>query len=205
MKTYIYLHICCIHNWVPIVESLLSQIKESGLYEKVDKIRYVLLTSTGVSDELFRDPKMELLGVYSNLNLYEQVTLHHMHEAALTDDFYVLYLHSKGVRHNNTNPCIQDWVDLLSYFNIQQHDSCIQSLSEYDTVGVNLSTVPCVHYSGNFWWSKSSHLRTLSKCTYECYNSPEFWITSLPGKFLNKWTSGVNHYKERYPPSIYIL
>ena len=205
MKTYIYIHICCVNNWIKIVEDLLSQIKSSGLYEKVDKIRCVLLTTNGVPDELFRDKKIELVGVYSNLNLYEQATLHHLHEAALTEEFNVLYLHSKGVRHNNKNPCIQDWVNVLSYFNIQKHETCIKSLEEYDTVGINLSSDPCIHYSGNFWWSKSSYIRTLTKCTYTCYNSPEFWITSIPGKFLNLWTSGVNHYKERYPSSLYIL
>ena len=187
------------------MEYLMHQIKSSGLYEKVDKIKCILLTSTGVPDELFRDKKIELVGVYSDVKLYEQVTLHHLHEAAMTEDFYVLYLHSKGVRHNNQNPCIQDWVEVLSYFNIQKHESCIESLEEYDAVGINLTKEPCLHYSGNFWWSKSSHIRTLAKCTYACYNSPEFWITSIPGKFLNMWTTEVNHYKERYPSSLYIL
>lgn len=205
MKTYIYLHICCINNWVQIVQDLLTQIKASGLYEKVDKIKCVLLTDTGVPDDIFRDKKIQLLGVYSNYHLYEQVTLHHLHEDALTEEFNVLYLHSKGVRHNDKNPCILDWVNLLSYFNIQKHEACLQGLVEYDAVGVNLETTPCLHYSGNFWWSKSSHIRTLPKCTYACYNSPEFWITSIQGKFLNVWSSGVNHYKERYPSSLYIL
>lgn len=188
-----------------VVETFLSQIKSSGLYEKIDKIKCVLLTTTGVPDDIFRDKKIELLGVYADLQLYEQATLHHLYEHALTEDFYVLYLHSKGVKHNQQNPYIQDWVDVLSYFNIQKHETCIQHLEEYDAVGINLSSEPCTHYSGNFWWSKSSHIRTLQKCTYTCYNSPEFWITSMPGKFFSLWTSGVNHYKERYPPSLYIL
>jgi len=123
----------------------------------------------------------------------------------MKEDFQVLYLHSKGVRHNNQNPCIQDWVDVLSYFNIQKHETCMKHLEEYDAVGINLTNRPSLHYSGNFWWSKSSHIRTLQKCTYSCYNAPEFWITSIPGKYSNLWSSGVNHYKERYPSSLYIL
>jgi len=205
MKKYIYLHVCCIHNWEEVFLQLLTKIKESGLYEKIEKIRCVLLTSNGVSDHLFQDPKIELIGVFRNLNLYEQATLHPLYDHAQTEDFYVLYLHTKGVRHNNTNPCILDWVNYLSYFNIEQHETCIQGLETHDTVGVNLQKDPCEHYSGNFWWAKSSHLRTLQKCVYNCYNSPEFWVTSGPGKFLNLASSKVNHYTERYPPSMYRL
>ncbi len=207
MKNYIYFHICCINNWIQTFEMLLSEVKRSGLYDKIDKIKCVLLTPTGVPDELFRDKKIELLGVFSDLKLYEQVTLHLLHEDAKNEenDFNVLYFHSKGVKHNNQNPCIQDWVDLLTYFNIVKHEDCIKGLTEHDAVGINLTENPVLHYSGNFWWSKASHLRTLEKCTYESYNSPEFWVTSRPGKYLNLWTSVVNHYKERYPSSLYIL
>jgi hypothetical protein len=42
------------------------------------------------------------------------------------------------VRHNNTNINVLDWVDYLTYFNIINHKKCIESLLNYDTVGVNL-------------------------------------------------------------------
>jgi hypothetical protein len=205
MKAYIYIHVCCINNWEEVFAQLISDIKRSGLYEKVEKIRCVILTLNGISDELFRDPKIELVEIHRNLNLYEQATLHPLYEHAQKEEFNVLYLHTKGVRHNNTNPGVVDWVKFLSYYNIEQHEKCIQGLETHDTVGVNLSDSPCVHYSGNFWWSKSSHLRKLEKCKYECYNSPEFWVTSIQGKFLTLATSNVNHYHERYPPSKYRL
>lgn len=203
MKIYIYLHICCINNWEEVFSKLLSDIKTSGLYEKIEKIRCTVLTLECVSDELFQDPKIELISVHRNLNLYELATLHPLYEHAQKEDFYVLYLHTKGVRHNKTNPCVNEWVDYLAYFNIEQHQICIEGLETHDTVGVNLQQEPCTHYSGNFWWSKSSHLRTLKKCVFTCYNSPEFWVTSGPGKFLNLASSKVNHYTERYPSSMY--
>lgn len=205
MKIYVYIHICCIHNWKEVFAQLVSDIKTSGLYDKIEKIRCVVLTANGISDELFQDPKIQLLSVHRNVNLYEIATLHPLYDHAQTEDFYVLYLHTKGVRHNNTNPCVLDWVKYLSYYNIEQHEKCIEGLETNDTVGVNLIQDPCVHYSGNFWWSKSSHLRTLQKCVYNCYNSPEFWITSGNGKFLNLASSGVNHYTDLYPPSLYRL
>jgi len=203
MKVVVYLHVCCIHNWEAVLTKLLTDIKTSGLYDKVDKIRCAILTQHGISDTLFQDPKIELISVQRNLNLYEIATLHPLFDHAQKEDFYVLYLHTKGVRHNNQNPCINDWVDYLAYFNIEQHETCLQGLETHDVVGVNLQHEPCTHYSGNFWWSKASYLRTLQKCVYTCYNSPEFWVTSGNGKFLNLASSGVNHYNERYPPSVY--
>jgi hypothetical protein len=201
---YVYLHVCCINHWEEVLSRLLSDIKTSGLYEKVKKIRCVVLTATSISDELFQDPKIELVKVHRNLNLYEQATLHPLYEHAQREEFKVLYLHTKGVRHNKTNPCVLDWVDYLCHSNIQRHEECIEGLETHDTVGVNLQDEPCTHYSGNFWWAKSSYLRTLQACTYECYNSPEFWVTSGKGKFLNLGSSKVNHYNERFPPSMYL-
>jgi len=203
MKVFVYIHVCCINNWEEVLSQLLDDIRKSGLYEKIEKIRCVILTMNDIPGELFQDPKIEIAGVYQNLNVYEIATLHPLYDHAQVEDFYVLYLHTKGVTHNNTNPGVVDWVKYLSYFNIDQHEKCIQGLETHDTVGVNLVDVPCTHYSGNFWWSKSSHLRTLEKCVYTCYNSPEFWLTSKPGKFLNLNSSGVNHYLKRYPPSCY--
>ena len=205
MKIYVYLHVCCINNWIEVYQQIISDIKTSGLYDKIEKIRCVLLTKTGVPDELFRDPKIELVGVYSDLTLYEYATLDPLYDHAVKEDFYVLYLHTKGVRHNNQNPCVVDWVKSLCYFNIYQHEKCIQGLDTHDTVGVNLQKTPCTHYSGNFWWARSSHLRTLGRCAHTCYNSPEFWATSQPGHFLNLWSFGMDHYKERCPESLYIL
>ncbi len=129
------------------------------------------------------DDKIEVLGITNNLNLYETPTIKLLHEHSLNEneEFYVLYIHTKGVKHYNRdiNVNVTDWVNYMIYFNIQKHDTCIKSLSEYDTVGVNLQEkedIP-LHYSGNFWWSKSSYIKTLDECIYTNYNSPEFWLT----------------------------
>ena len=38
-KIYIYFHVCCINNWKSVVRNIYDQIKESGLYEKTEKIK----------------------------------------------------------------------------------------------------------------------------------------------------------------------
>jgi hypothetical protein len=202
MNTYVYIHVCCINNWKDVFDKLISDIKESGLYEKVKAIRCLILTDKDIDNQCFNDPKIEIIEVSSNLNLYETVTLNHLYNHALSEDFNVLYLHTKGVRHNGKNPCVTDWVAYLSYFNIHEHGICLEMLKDYDTVGVNL--LEPLHYSGNFWWAKSTHIKKLEKCKHVNYNSPEFWITSVKGDHKELWNSGQNHYYSRYTPDKYV-
>ena len=67
---------------------------------------------------LFNDNKIEIIGIHNNINLYEQSTINLLYEHFLIEDFNVLYLHTKCVKHNNTNIGVTDWVKYLSYFNI---------------------------------------------------------------------------------------
>ena len=203
MNTYIYFHICCKNNWREIVSKLLSDIKESGLYDKVTKIRCMILAVT-VDVTLFNDPKIEIIGNSPDYSLYEQATINKLYEESLKEDFKVLYIHSKGIRHNGKIPSVTDWVKYLTYFNIYKHEHCMELLDTYDTVGVNLIGSPVLHYSGNFWWSKSEHIRKLGICPYINYNSPEFWVTSIKARHKGIWRSFVNHYRTRYEEHNYI-
>lgn len=213
MNIYIYIHICCINNWKDIFLNLYYNIKSSGLYNVIKGIKCNILTKNN-NDILFfndlNDDKIEILGICENLDLYETPTINLLHEHAFNEDFYVLYIHTKGVKHNNTNINVTDWVNYLIYFNIQKYETCIKSLLDYDTVGVNLqlenNDFTITHYSGNFWWSKSEYIKTLHKCEYKDYISPETWLTEKNiGRYLNLWTSNVNHYNERYEEHKYIL
>ena len=199
MNTYIYIHVCCVNNWKEIFSNLLSNISKSGLYNKIKAIKCFILKENKEDLEIFNDEKIEILGISDNLKLYEQVTLNFLYTHSLIEDFNVLYIHTKGVKHNNTNINVTDWVNYLIYFNILKHNVCINKLLDYDTVGVNLQKKPELHYSGNFWWARSTYIRKLDKCKYENYHSPEFWITEKKiGKYLSLWSSGVDHYNRRY-------
>lgn len=98
---------------------------------------------------------------------------------SLKEDFNVLYIYSKGVKHYGTNKekYVKDWVDMMIYYNIINYKICLNFLNYYDAVGVNLQFINCpCHYSGNFWWSKSSHIRTLGFVEDRGYNGLEFYI-----------------------------
>jgi hypothetical protein len=202
MNTYIYIHVCCINNWKEIFGKLLSDIRTSGLYDKITKIRVNILTDASDLD-IFNDAKIEILGISKNLNAYENSTLNLLYEHSLKEEFKVLYLHTKGIKFNGKNLNVTDWVRYMSYFNIDKHSQALDDLDKYDAVGVNLNTEPVLHFSGNFWWSKSDHIRKLGNCKYENYNSPEFWVTCVKGDYKELWKSGINHYYGRYEESRY--
>lgn len=204
---YVYIHICCINNWKDIFFSMISDIKESGLYDKTTEIRCNILTTNYNDISFFEDEKIKIIGVSDNLDLYETPTLNFLWEHSMKEDFYALYLHTKGVKHNNENLCVNDWVKYMKHFNIYKHENCISELANYDTVGVNLQHSPRLHYSGNFWWAKSQYLRKLNKCIYLEYHSPEFWLTEKQlGNYLCVWASPPqhHHYCQRYEENNYI-
>ncbi len=205
MNTYIYFHVCCLSNWQDIFKQLIADIKDSGLYYKINEIRCNVLTTNYQYIHWLSeyDSKIKIIGASDNLSLFETPTINLLYEHSQTEDFNVLYIHTKGIRHTN-NPCITDWVKYLTYFNIYRHDICIDEIANYDVVGVNLQDEPVLHFSGNFWWSKSQYIRTLGPCNYIHYNSPEFWITEQKkGKYLSLWLSNTDHYHSRYEENKY--
>lgn len=139
------------------------------------------------------------------------------------EEFYVLYLHHKGVT-NAGNSCVDDWRHLMSHFCITEWRSCVNKLeSGSDTVGVNWRQDPYPHYSGNFWWAKSSYIKTLPELVmpaqvqyksqiniklpphypYAYRFDAEFWIGTKSANAYNMHESTINHYHYRYPPSLY--
>jgi hypothetical protein len=207
MQTYVYFHICRINNWKEIVETLWSDLRASGLYDKVNEIRAVVVgPNRDTPPAFFSDPKFRLLLESADPSNFERTTLNLLYSHSLenSENFHVLYIHSKGVTHNSTNPAVTDWTNYLTHFNMYKYEDCIRELENYDVVGVNLSLRPKVHFSGNFWWSTASHIQTLGICNDPTYNGPEFWITKKEnGLYKSLWESGVNHYNERYMPSQY--
>jgi hypothetical protein len=162
MKTYIYFHICCINNWPIIVANLHNDIKNSGLYDVVDEIRCGVLGEYDPNYEFFNDAKVKIVAHSLDKNIYETLTINKIHEDSQHEDFFCLYIHSKGVRYDGSNPNIEQWVSFLTYFNVYKYKDCFNELNQgADCVGVKLNHEPTLHYSGNFWWSRSSYITPL--------------------------------------------
>lgn len=94
------------------------------------------------------------------------------HCDAATAEEYVMYFHIKGVTHPH-NAGIHDWRRYLEYWNIDCWQDCVALLDQgHDTVGTNFINEPFLgadqrpcnwnHYSGNFWWARSSYIKRLT-------------------------------------------
>jgi hypothetical protein len=181
----------------------MDKIKISGLYDNITEIRCGVL-GYNYDPDLFNDPKIVIRGTNIDIRLFEVYTINLLYEDAQKEDFNFLYLHTKGVTRDPLHKSVYDWVNYLCYFNIYKFKKCVDFLKEYDTVGANLINEPVTHYSGNFWWSKSSYIRKLEKCVYYCFNSPEFWITEKKiGNYHSLWNANINHYMQEYPLHLY--
>jgi beta-1,4-mannosyl-glycoprotein beta-1,4-N-acetylglucosaminyltransferase len=204
---YIYFHICCINNWEDIVNNLLFKIKHSGLYYLVSEIRcFILGEEKNINDEIFKEDKIKIIFFSNDLTLREKNTINILIEDSKLTDAYILYIHSKGLTHYNTNKeiFVYDWTEYLAYFNIYNFQTCIHLLQYYDCISVNLQNIDSnnnpvnLHYSGNFWWSKTSHISNLNIIEDNYYNSPEFKITSIPGTYVSLWNTIIDHYYNSY-------
>jgi hypothetical protein len=211
LNSYVYVHVCCLNHWRDVFASLIHKIKDSGLYDVVKGIRCGVV-GEDVDASAFDDPKITIVRRSHDVTVYETSTLNLLHEHAQREEFNVLYVHTKGVSYGPDSDRfanVRDWVEYLGHFNIYRHRTCRALLHTHDAVGVNLqggeNEDDALHYSGNFWWSKASYLRTLNPCEQTSHNAPEFWLTETRvGSYVSLWTSGVDHYQEPYPASRYV-
>ena len=207
MKNIIYIHVCCVNNWQEVLYKLFHNIQLSGLYHHVDEIRCVVLARDDClwnECAVFNDTKVNVIFLSNDISLHEFKIMELIYEHSLEEDFNMLYLHTKGIRHYGQiyEQNVKDWVDYMIYYNIIKWMTCLEELKDCDVVGVNLQKDPW-HFSGNFWWSKSSHIKTLGVISDRSYNGPEFYITSKSGTYVSLFNSNVNHYHEGYPYELY--
>ena len=118
----------------------------------------------------------------------EEIIFSHMVHDSQREDFYALYLHSKGVKRSQTDPHlyanIKDWVNYMLYFNLYHHKDLWSELKDCDVCGVSSKGL---YLDGNFWWTKSEHLKTLNPKLGLSYLEPELFIRKKPNtKIITK-------------------
>lgn len=198
----------CINDSVRRFYKTYLKIRNSGLLKKTKQIYVVIVghTSDTIREQLER---LEKVAVYERHNRGSEIeTLNVLWQfSELYKNSYVLYLHSKGVTRPD-NTCIADWIECMEYFLIERHEDCLEHLKNFDTVGPNIRQSPSRHFSGNFWWAKTSYLNKL-KCP-EVYLKDrlysEFWLFDYSGPYTYKciYDSAVNHYSENFEREKYI-
>jgi hypothetical protein len=175
---HIFIHVCMIENWESILSDQINTIKKSGLYDICEKIHIGLLGNINNLNKLiFNDVKFDILYIDTRINLYETNTINFIKYYCNSIDYeiYILYIHTKGVRKAGNENVTISWRKMMEYFLIENYKNCINNLNIYDTIGNNIINSFCCdfneicinknhtyHYSGNFWWSKKSHIDKLN-------------------------------------------
>jgi beta-1,4-mannosyl-glycoprotein beta-1,4-N-acetylglucosaminyltransferase len=213
-KIYCVLHSCTVPNiGTEIIDFIVNVINKTGFIDVVDN---VFINNIGLPIEnIYNNEtcnKYIVTNYSNNIELYEYPTLNKIKEiAAKEPNSYILYLHAKGVCHFFNKLLYEkvvDWRNLMLYFLVETHDECINKLAQgYETVGCNYRGKKSVdddcpiHYSGNFWWSKSSYINKLDLLDENLQNRQlaEFWLFTKNPHYYNMYSSEICHYYESYP------
>ena len=225
-KINIYINVAIIGNVNQILADLVNSILKSGLYSACNKI---VLVCNGDFNQISLNlniPKIEVIKSNTDISKCEFPTLEKIWNDSQNEDITILYLHTKGVTKPGHQPVI-DWVNYLSHFNITKWQKRVNDLKSFDCTGVNLNCniydikedpstwgygkAP-LHYSGNFWWSNSSHIKNLPNPidwipdnNYQRWRvMAEMWLCQfIDGKYHSAWSSNVDHYQQNYPRELY--
>jgi hypothetical protein len=226
MKTNVFIHAAILARCKERLIQYLDCIYKSGLLETIDHLFICFVGNDEISindNDLFKyygyNNKIILVKVSNNLLDYELPTLQFMYDYCKNnDECNVLYLHTKNVG-KEINLCIEDQIEYMLYFNVIKWRECLNKLVLSDTCGVDLRDAPTLHYSGNFWWARSSYLLSLPS-PFEFNNltqypnplnsirhNQEFWICYDKSKrHYSMWDCGISCYERhlhRYCRELY--
>jgi hypothetical protein len=222
ISSYVFIHACIL----AYDDSILEEQLELVLRHSFTHI-YIGIVGMEPSDpflEKYRSlPHVSLLYVESNIIYYEIRTINEIQKFAQKkeEDVNILYIHTKGVRQTGNKKTIRSWRKMMEYFLVEQKETCISFLEEYDTIGCNcineksynlekvsVNGRDCTHYSGNFWWGKSSYLKQLPLLEYDLSEESihtrcraENWVLSGKGKI------GIIYQdiKRKHPYHLYVF
>jgi len=210
-KIFCVIHSCTLQTTgTNVLDYIVEVINKTGFIDVVDN---VFINNIGLPIEnKYQNNKYIVTNYSENTQLFEYPSLNNVKTIALNNpDSNILYLHTKGISHTNKNRLnyIADWTNMMLYFLVEKHSECINKLNEgYDTVGCNYSyktSIYPTHFSGNFWWSKSTYINKLHLLDENNVEKPysEFWLfTENPSYYIMHW-SQVNHYQCEYPMEKY--
>jgi len=189
--------ICCMGNYLEIVEEQINIILNSKLYHNSKEIIcFICLYNKKdiiLNNLLSKYSKFRL--ITTPLNLYEKYAINNYKNyiPEINSKYYIYYFHTKAVKYdkNHFNYKIRK---ILDFYTLNKYELSLKLLKYYDAVGVSLSRYPKMHFSGNFWWSTSEHVNKLSNVS-DKYFAPEMYICSNPtGNYisLSQTTSDAN-------------
>lgn len=232
MRVSVFINVAVVGRFDRVLSGICARILDSGLYERCDKVYLVVsgdpegLAEGDLPGILGGRDKFVQLHAGPTIERCEFPTLQLIWERCAAEDMAVCYLHTKGVTRQDS-PMMRDWTEFLTYFNVERWADRLADLSTHDCSGVNLVGDPSdissppqtwgygkapLHYSGNFWWGRSSHIRRLPPPAawvpggnyFRLRVMAEMWLCQLAeSTYACAWRSGVDHYVSEYPRGRY--
>lgn len=195
-----FVHSCTFNNNASILEEIIDMLtsEEFDIYDRIYVINFG--NSVACSNE-----KVTVINWSKDTKQFEKPTLNLVKYFAERHDSKILYLHTKGVTHGgNLSKVINDWRNYMLYFLVECGKDCLRVLNKYDIVGVNYQQTPHKHYSGNFWWSNSKHIRLLDSIESNVRHDCEWWIMTKDNEnYVSLYNTEVDHYRTTYPREKY--
>jgi hypothetical protein len=222
----VFVHVATVNKYQQVFEEVFGEIINSGLLEHSDVVR---VCAVGNGDLMLPEANNIIVDFdpsaadnsSQSINYGEFYTLTKLKEFANTtkENTKILYCHLRGVTSPD-NEFIPTWREYLIHHNITNFKNCLSLLDEYDACGTDLITKDkwpyADHFSGNFWWANSDHIRKLpeiseidnpsapQKATLR--HNAEFWIGMVDGKFKSIFDADVDvccRHLEKCPKEYY--
>lgn len=207
----IFYHSYCVNDFASILMNKLKKLRMSGLLDACDNFYIITSKAQERHLEFFEElqdinRKIKLIHLSHTPIGNECDTFNWMREKfeEFEQERAIFYFHSKGVSY--TNPVLKNnvgnWVKYMDLYYIHHWKSHMRALENYDTSGAFMISDPA-HYSGNFWWTKTSHLKklpALDQNNVPLLNRGEFWLGSLADtKMFNlPGCVEINFYENNY-------
>ena len=160
---HIYYHIYAINGVESIIDEQLSLIKKHFDFPYILNVG-ISIADDNTSTDYIINKFEKIRDVRSKGNEFVTLDLIEKDKEKFGDSDYILYIHTKGASKQDLENVIS-WRHLMNYFNIEKVKNVFKLFekTEFHTYGVLLLNVKGVKiYGGNFWWAKSSYLKTLN-------------------------------------------
>lgn len=179
IKKFIYIHTTCLKEWEDVYKDVVSFIPDS---EKENIVSVVLgdpKNNTVINPIIMRNFGMDYDEVITLQTMWNHARYLQKEEA----HFY--YLHLKGnTRQGEVRKCCDSWRRVMCHFMFKDIELNEKLLTKYDCLGSMLQNNP-LHYQGNFFVTKTSHLNRLPYIKYHSENRyHETWVTCIEGKYV---------------------
>ena len=202
MRTVGFIHSYTRDGNCTILSEILDTVAGAGLLSHLDRLYIVNVGDDAtLPDRLAHDmQRVRLINYSPDASRAEAPTLELIRTFSMFHhDARVLYVHTKGASYEAPSAHVADWRRMLLHFLVEKHDQARAALETHDVVGCNFLDHPARHFSGNFWWARASHLKSLPPVQNGERHQAEWWVLGTDSaRITSLHNSGVNHYTERY-------